>query len=413
MNKALIILLSIALFLASCGNNRKDVKIDTLSPKLISDTLTKEATKPITNVYVENSGSMFGYISSGNDFDRSLSSLLTMIKIKEYSDTIQLHYINSKVFIQNESITSFIRNITLHNAQTWQGSLAETNMCALFDTVISKVNNNNISIFVSDCIFSPGQEDAKRFIGAQKDCISIIVNNKLKNHNLAFTVLRLISNFHGSYFDCQDNPTMIEGERPYYIWIIGTKNNISAFKQIIELEDIEGQLQNTYTIFKSEINTSYSVQLNPKIGKFDRTNPTTIMEPIKDRDSDKFMFSIGVDFSSLLLDDSYLTNPENYNISDPNYKIEIDKWQMASHTHLIKVTTTANIISPTELTIQLKNHIPDWVDEFSDESCDDINSDEMMQKTFGLKSIIHGIYSGYNFQDDLLSEINININQNN
>ena len=138
----------------------------------------------------------------------------------------------------------------------------------------------------------------------------------------------------------------------------------------------------------------------------------TIKKTKKDKYSNKFMFSRGGDFSSILVDDSYLTNPENYKISNPNYKIEIVKKQMGNHTHLIKVTTTAKIISPTKLTIQLKNHIPDWVDKFSDESCNNINSDGMMQKTFGLKSIIHGIYSAYNYNDDLLSEIKININQN-
>ena len=414
MKKALVVLFSIVLFLNACGNNKESGKGISSSPASPSEPLTKVvATKPIVNVYVENSGSMFGYISSGNDFDRSLSSLLTNIKVSEYSDVINLHYINSKVFKQNADIPTFIRSTNVHNAQTWPGDLARTDMCALFDTVTSYVNHNNISIFVSDCIFSPGSGVyAQNYIGAEKDCITLNINQKLKNKNLAFIVLRLISEFRGNYFDCQDNPTPIESERPYYIWIIGTKENIAAFKQKISMAKIEGQLQNTYTIFKSEINTSYAVQLNPKIGTFDRKTPTTIKKTKKDKYSNKFMFSIGVDFSSILVDDSYLTNPENYKISNPNYKIEIDKKQMGNHTHLIKVTTTAKIISPTKLTIQLKNHIPDWVDKFSDESCNNINSDGMMQKTFGLKSIIHGIYSAYNYNDDLLSEIKININQN-
>jgi len=85
---------------------------------------------------------------------------------------------------------------------------------------------------------------------------------------------------------------------------------------------------------------------------------------------------------------------------------------MGIHTHLKKITSTAKILSPTKLTIQLKNNIPQWIEEFSDESCTNIKSEGMMQKTYGLKQIVQGIYAAYNYKDDVLSEISININQN-
>ena len=85
---------------------------------------------------------------------------------------------------------------------------------------------------------------------------------------------------------------------------------------------------------------------------------------------------------------------------------------MGNLTHLLKITTVASIISPTKLTIQLKNKIPNWVDEFSDESGANINNVGMMQKTYGLKQIVQGIYAAYNYKDDVLFEISININQN-
>lgn len=369
--------------------------------------------KPIVNVYIENSGSMFGYIRDGNQFDRSISSLLTQITISDYTDSINLFYINSKTFKQNMDIPTFIKNINIHKAHTWPGNLERTDICALLDTVTNSINDSIISIFVSDCIFSPGRGvSASNYIGAEMDCITLAINHKLRSQNLAFIVYRLLSKFRGNYFDCQDNAIPINDQRPYFIWIIGTNKNIAVFKQVIPTSKIEGQLQNSYTIFKSEINNPYAVQLNPRIGSFERTNQNTIRRTRKNKDSDKFMFSVGVDYSSLLVDETYLTNPENYDISNPNYRIEIIKKQMGGHTHLIRITTTAKIISPTKLTIRLKNKVPTWVDQFSDESCTDINSEGMMQKTFGLKQIIHGIYKAYNFDDDILSEITININQN-
>jgi hypothetical protein len=413
MYKTLTTFIAIILFFTACGNRRKIDNSHSSDSKGNFKKTEIIQVKPTVNVFVENSGSMFGYIRTGNDFDRSISSLLTSVRVSEYSDSIKLHYINSRAFRQNVDISTFIRNTNIHNAQTWSGNLARTDMCVLFDTVTSYVSSNTISIFVSDCIFSPGSGiDATRYLGEQKDCITLKINQKLRSQNLAFVVYRLISEFRGNYFDCQNNATSINRQRPYYIWIIGTKKNIATFKQKIPTSRIEGQLQNSYTIFKSSTNIPYAVQLTPRFGSFDRTNPTSIRRTRRASDSGKFMFSIGVDFSSLLVDDSYLINPNNYVLTNPNYSIEIIRNQIGSHTHLIKVTSTANIISPTKLTIQLKNKVPDWVDEFSDETCASINSEGMMQKTFGLKQIIHGIYSAYNYDDDILSEITININQN-
>ena len=409
MNIKLVTCLAAVIFFSSCGNKGSGVVAKNAA--LVPGTMTVPPTKPIVNVYLENSVSMFGYINSGNDFDRSISSIITNIKVSGLADSINLFYINSRTFKQNVDIPTFIRRTNTHNAQTWPGNKGRTDMCALFDTVLSNVSNGSISIFVSECIFSPGKgEDAKRYLGAQKDCITMTVNQKLKSQNLAFIVYRMISDFSGSYFDCQDNPTIINDKRPYFIWIIGEQKEVALFKQKIPVSKIEGQFENSYTISKSENNNSYAVQLNPTIGEFERSNPTSIKKVKKDRDSGKFMFSIAVNFSSLLVDESYLTDSQNYNWGNPNYNIEISKKRTGSFTHLIKVYTTAKIISPTILTIQLKNNIPSWVDAYSDETCENITSVGMIQKTYGLKQIIQGIYAAYNYEDEVLTAIKISIN---
>lgn len=412
--KKLLLKIFIISILFSCKEKAASTNSsNSISPKVKTEyPLNNTNTSRVVNVYVENSGSMFGYISSGNDFDRSVSSLLTNIRVSDYADSINLFYINSKTYKQNLNIPTFIRNTNIHNATNWPGDLTRTDMCALFDVVTSSVNKNAISIFVSDCIFSPGNEVATKFLGAEKDCITLKINQKLESQDLAFVVYRLLSIFQGNYYDCEDRPTQIKDERPYFIWIIGTRENISSFNEKVPKDKIEGQLKNSFTIFKSDSKTSCAVQLGPKIGDFERTSPTSIKKTRKESDSGKFMFSVGVDFSSLLVDDTYLKNPKNYKISNPNYSIEILKRPMGNHTHLIKITSTSNILSPTKLTIQLKNYIPQWIEEFSDESCANIKSAGMMQKTYGLKQIVQGIYAAYNYENNVLAEVSININQN-
>ncbi|MDD2475326.1 MAG: hypothetical protein PHI32_05385, partial [Dysgonamonadaceae bacterium] len=66
--------------------------------------------------------------------------------------------------------------------------------------------------------------------------------------------------------------------------------------------------------------------------------------------------------------------------------------------------------SPTKLSIQLMNIIPNWIDQYSDDSCTHITTEGMMEKTYGLKQLVDGIYSAFNYNNDVLSEINLNIN---
>jgi len=185
--KKVITLLFIILVFTSVSCSQSGNK-NALSTQSVPKTATVILQKPIVNVYVENSGSMFGYISTGNDFDRSISSLLTSITVSDYSDSINLFYINSKVFKQNVNISNFIRNTNNHNAANWPGDLTRTDMCTLFDMVTLSVNKNAISIFVSDCIFSPGNEVATKFLGAEKDCITLTINQKLESQDLAFVL---------------------------------------------------------------------------------------------------------------------------------------------------------------------------------------------------------------------------------
>ena len=406
MKRNIFILFALSILLAGCnggGNGEKDENVTE------STIITK--IKPTVNFYVENSGSMFGYVTegSGNDFDRSLSSLLTQMTVSGYTDSLNMSYINSAIFHRNVDIPVFIKEIT--RTDLFQGDLVSTDMCQLFETITSTVDDNNVSIMVSDCIFSPGRGvNAMNYIGAEKDCITLKLHEKVKNQDLAFVVYRMISNFNGTYYDCEDNRTTIDNDRPYFIWIVGTKENIAEFNKKGIKDKIEGRLENSYTVFNSDDKPSYAVQFSPTIGSFDHGGPSKITRARPEGESGLFMFTVAVDFSSLLLDDDYLINPENYNVSIPNYNIEIMRKQMGKYTHEIRVNTSSKYISPIKLSIQLKNNIPSWIEQYSDDACTHINTDGMMEKTYGLKNLVDGIYSAYNFKNDILAGITIDIN---
>lgn len=413
MNKVFVFLFSVLLFLSGCVNNKESGNSNNSDKDSTIFPLIEHSPKPIVNVYIENSGSMFGYVKdgSGNDFDRSISSLLTQMTVSGYTDSLNMSYINSDIFHIDVDIPTFIKDIT--KTSEFQGNLGSTDMCELFDAITSTADVNNVSIMVSDCIFSPGRGvNAMNYIGAEKDCITLKLHDKVKSRDLAFVVYRMISNFKGTYYDCEDNRTTIDNDRPYFIWIVGTKENIAEFNKKGIEDKIEGRLENSYTIFNSEDKASYAVQYNPKIGDFKRDNPHKISNARADNYSRKLLFTVSADFSSLLLDNDYLTNPDNYLISNSNYNIEIDKNNNPNNnfTHDIRISTESNIITKTTLSINLINQIPEWIEQYSDDECTHINSKGMMEKTYGLKHLVDGIYSAYNFKNNVLTELEIEIN---
>ncbi len=406
MKRIVFILFALSILLVGCRS-----KTDSSEGKGEAVAIVKPKNKPTVNFYVENSGSMFGYITDGSDFDRSLSSLLTQMTVSGYTDSLNMCYINSDIFYRDVEIPTFIKEITKTNQ--FQGNLGSTDMCELFDAITSTADDNNVSIMVSDCIFSPGRGvNAMNYIGAEKDCITLKLHDKVKSRDLVFVVYRMISNFKGIYYDCEDNRTTIDNDRPYFIWIVGTKENIAELNKKGIEDKIEGRLENSFTIFNSDDKASYAVQYSPKIGDFTRKTPHKISNARPDGHAGKFLFTVSVDFSSFLVDNDYLTDPSNYQISNPDYniKIEPNTKDESNFTHDIRISTESNIITKNTLLIKLLNQMPGWIEQYSDDACTHINADGMMGKTYGLKHLVDGIYSAYNFKNNVLTKLEIEIN---
>ena len=65
------------------------------------------------------------------------------------------------------------------------------------------------------------------------------------------------------------------------------------------------------------------------------------------------------------------------------------------------------VISKGSITISLMNLMPSWINDYTDETGLNINADGAMEKTYGLKYLIGGIYDAY--KDQNYGSITINI----
>lgn len=385
------------------------VKNNELSIEHFSNQTTK-VINPTVNVYIENSASMNGYVNGATQFKESIYSFLSDIKNVDFSDTIKLFYINNTIIRQNTNLHDFIYNLNPNNLSI--GQTSTTDISGILRQILSRTNNRCISIFISDCIFSPGpNQNASAYLNLQQtDIKNYFSDNFNKHSNLGVVIFRLNSIFNGLYYNVLNQRTRINSNRPYFIWVVGETELLKEFTNKIKKDNVMGGgISNVYMISGKNKKINYGILLSPVIGSFQIINKTTIEKVRKDKQRGEFLFSVGVEFSKLLLEENYLRNPMNYSCSDPNYTLEVIKANTGNYSHIIKLKTKANILSATNIKIRLINNLPPWINDFNDSDGININTPGAMLKTYGIKNLIQGVYDAYTTSEDSFAEINVSI----
>ena len=66
----------------------------------------KTSAKPLYNIYVENSGSMNGFVQSQAEFKETVGNFLADLEINDLAKSINLNYINSTIIPIGSNIPS-------------------------------------------------------------------------------------------------------------------------------------------------------------------------------------------------------------------------------------------------------------------------------------------------------------------
>lgn len=372
------------------------------------------------NFFVENSGSMNGYVGDPNTKFKSLVfSLLTRLKFFVNKDSLNLYFINNsdQLLFENASekdVKKFKDLLTPSSFSTIsKGRTSETDLNELINKCLEVVDDRSLSVFISDCIYSPGnlKPDVVGYCREQKYGIYMSFAKKIRDRNtdVAVIVLQVSGGFKGTYYGMNDKEISFNNtiERPFYVWFIGTKLQIEKIIESNILEQIDGGYMNKL-ILQAAINENlrFSISSKPLYGTFDRTNLTNnIIEDPKPavgrENAGLFGFTIAVDFSKSFQDASYYTDTANYVLSNINYKIikirsivEQSEPNLNGFTHLIEIQTSK--IQYGVLEIHLIGKTPGWVYKYSsDNDLKILNDTSQQQKTFGLKYLIEGVSDAF------------------
>lgn len=381
-----------------------------------NDSLTNPIlTKVNYNVYIENSGSMDGYVSTPSDFKNSVYGLITKLLTKNIASNISLNFVSDKICEVNpkalpDDIKKFIFDLnTIKKQNKNHCDFTSSDLPVVLKNVIPK-NPNDVNILVSDCILSLNK-DSKNYLVEQQNSTNLFLATELKMHDFSTVILKLNSEFKGWYYQESVGGTRVDVSnsnirRPYYIIIFGKQESLNSLLTEVDFKTFRGFENSYYLLTPSASRPNAKVIRNNKTGDFEIEQPATklIINNAKtggrNSKTDIFQFSIATNLEFLKMDDSYLANPDNYDIS-PNYVIssierntDETNESLKGYTHIFTIKTE-DLKDKQDITIKLRSKLPSWVTATSTEQDSDPLDTTQQKQTFGFAYLVAGISGAY------------------
>ena len=421
----IIFLLILSITILSCGRDRPPKKI--VSTNILTTEQPIEISK--INFYFENSLSMNGYLD-GEKFRQAMGKIIHKVE----KDSFDSYFVNSTVYPTKDILNK------IRKKQISTTGIGSSDHEFIFTNAIKNSNDNNLSIVVTDGIYSVSDGN---IADVEVDIEDAFID-ALKINEIETVVVKMSSNFKGRYYSesCpKKGGTKIDQERRYYILLFGNKDVINkALDEIVVIDDLEGFQEQARFFITKNLKVDYSVltQGEEKKGKFKSINHSSIVRKIKDAEKfsqkgillkDRFLqFGIAVDYSSLSIPDSYFLDTTNYSVEDnTGYKIieikeveklskksksyewieKLNKKEKYNYSHLLVVKAKTKLYG--DFKIDLGINFPAWIAETGTANdCNIINSDNT---TFAFDRLMNGIskaYESVNTNKDFFKlEINI------
>lgn len=367
---------------------------------------------PVINVYLEISGSMNGYVNGGTSiFQQVVKEYISGINNANFASAINYYYISNRITPKGNNLNDFITKLTPSNFGAAGGG-ATTDIGGLFKTILGGMDNNTISIFISDCIISPGsnQDTGAYARGQMTDVRDAVVSYTNQYDDLACLVYQFDSGFKGRYFDYQNKARNVDMQRPFYIWVFGHTAQVAMLKlQHVPDKDFKvAPIRNQWIIFNTPLaalqdNNKYGLLLSntSKNGQYTRVDATTIRGIQKSGERFRFSFGANLLTAQFLMGDDYVENTNNYRqmigkaVKEKFYgEIEKDYNQSSPYSELFRVDSDSPFQKGV-FSLAFIPTVPDWAYECSDTDDRSFNGSND-DKTYGLKNIFEGVYNGFN-----------------
>lgn len=372
--------------------------------------------------YLERSGSMTPYDAPEGDglFKASIVNMLN--NLPDQGGRNKMYVVNSSINEYPKGMSQFLADNNIFDATKGIGDASYTDFASIFSRILKETNSNEISILVTDMIYSTknmqGVNAQKVFAEAEGMTNATF---KGRTDDTAVLIMKLHSSYNGQYYSYNaPTGTRYDGSRPYYIMVVGSKDNIarlthdnsySSFSRLQETQGYEHEYlfdtSETYHPFYSLLLSHPDIKgrFRPERGQTEHITSVSGVQP--ERDGGNITMVLAVDLSQMFIDKNYLLDTKNYKVeADDNIVIkqikpidnreitQAEKKHIGTATHLF-VLEMKELRHSQDVKIKLMNKMPTWIEQSSSDDDTNTHSASFAQTTFGLKYLLRGIYNCY------------------
>lgn len=371
------------------------------------------------NFFLERSGSMIPYDDrqTSGQFKSAITGLLNAVP--NNSDPHNLMFVvNNQVTPFNKTFKDFVQSANIMEDTKGYGDARYTEYTCIFDSVLNRTGANEVSILVSDMIYSTKYQAnnilAQRIMNEAK----ALTSNIFAGHeDKDILITKLNADYNGKYypFNSPNGGFIYNGSRPYYMMLVAKSDvmhrlfNDSKYRDFCNFKHLNGY-ENYYCFTRKCDNPEYSIlfknssRFAPEKGQ---KQIHSVKKLVSDRNTGETKLVVAVDMSGIITEPNYLTNVNNYQVQSKSGfavtdVVEVDKTDVPvdithyvpTATHLIELTTTESIVNET-VYLSLKNEFPSWITKSSTDDDRDKNAPGFANTTFAFKSMMDGIYEAF------------------
>lgn len=408
-----VIILLITFSSAGCKNSdNRDIrsgKSRSAENEIVPVKKEEDAVLEKVTFFIENSGSMLGYVNQANEFKNSLVGLAYLPEFDKADKSF--YFINGTSDLSKKSgiQINFIGNDPdnlknkLDPASFKIGDNRFSDLNKMFEIALDSAEGNQISILVSDCIYDVGNDDdplTALKIEIQKTQQAF--RKRLENENIQTLFIKTNSRFNGLYYYAskKGHENLVNAERPFYAIFFG---KTELLNKLLTEQNIASKIEGPFETARFFVNDEKVIpyQIVPSLDhigsfKLDFKNKSKLTDakPFKNA----FQFTFSADFSPLPFSDSYLTSISSYDCLYSNYRVAKIEKILKKHTgvegtHLITVFTDKNPLG--DLEIVLKNVTPGWILETDIDNENEIDNIH----TYGFKSLTDAVSKAYEYKN--------------
>lgn len=371
---------------------------------------------PEMNMYFENSGSMSGYVTGLTELKAVLSELVVQLT-HFYKTAPNLSLVsNSELFPINYSSPEELISILDPESPNYRlGNRGESELNMVIKTILNNTKKESLSFLISDLIYSLSKnQDTKDGLDIQSSLTKGVVLTKLREQDIAISLIKINSNFSGIYYSRTNGKFPIDKfVRPVYIMVLGNKDLVFDFFSRINLNRVKGfeNMVHFYSPDGKPVPFTILRETNKK-GTFRQERSTKgVNAPIHkigkikfDHRTNSFEFTVAINTGGIPVYNKYFENIENYQVQGGASIISIQKIlpesvnkrdyalvKKVKATHLVTLSINKDT-KIQNLELSLLNRMPGWIEQSSNN--DDINGPDN-KTTFGLVHFIKGVEEAF------------------